>query len=414
MEVKMANNIEKKTEQNEIVEKKEAVVAKETNDKNKRVASYPDSGLEVSVNRGHLSVVMRDDISKTFGDAFKNIREVKMPGFGKWRDPVDYIVRLTYQIWDQKRIQDIYTHYMHNALVHTSDGVTYGRDQVIANSVMKMAGYPDIKDYIDDVIWAPDGNGGFHSSMRWTWIAHNTGHTIYGPPTGKKVVCWAIANCYVKNDYIMEEWVTYNEISLIRQLGYNVEDVIETTANKGRSAAVDTETYGENVRLNGEFPPEEFGENNGRYSDIEYFVRKNYHDIYNYRMLNEFYENYAVDYLYHGPTDRELIGVGDFAQDQMNLFQAFPDLSLQVNDFYYMYDKTRDEYRTATRWTIIGTHDGIGIYGPATGKHVYIHGITNHTIRDGKFVEEWTMYDELALLRKITLARRENEAKNQK
>ena len=256
--------------------------------------------------------------------------EVPMPGFGKWRDPADFIIRHTYDIWDDKGMGKIYNHYKHNALVHTSDGVTYGRDQVIANSVMKLAGYPDIKDYIDDVIWAPDGDGGFHTSMRWTWIAHNTGHTIYGPPTGKKVVVWGVANCYVKGDRVVEEWVVYNEISLIRQLGYDPMDVLETTANKGGSAKGDTGTWGEIERLNGEFAPEEFGENNGRYSEIEYFVRKSYHDIYNRRMFNLFKENYAPNYRYHGPSDRELVGRGDFLQDQLNMFQAFPNLAMQV------------------------------------------------------------------------------------
>ena len=174
--------------------------------------------------------------------------------------------------------------------------MTYGRDQVIANSVMKLAGYPDIKDYIDDVIWASDGNGGFHTSMRWTWIGHNTGHTIYGPPTGRKVVVWGVANCYVKGDRVVEEWVVYNEISLIRQLGYDPMKVLEATANKGGSAKADTGTWGEIERQNGEFAPDRFGDNNGRYSDIEYFIRKSYHEIYNRRMFNQFKDNYAPDY----------------------------------------------------------------------------------------------------------------------
>lgn len=57
----------------------------------------------------------------------------------------------------------------------------------------------------------------------------------------------------------MEEWVAYNEISLIRQ-----------------------------------FPPEAFGENNGRFLEIEYLVRKNYHDIFNMRRFQRFKENYAI------------------------------------------------------------------------------------------------------------------------
>lgn len=395
---------EKKQEEVQVKKQEEVQVKKQEEVSNKKQKQkMPEKNL------GQLSVPLKDDVTVMWAEGKANVQEVPMPGFGEWKDPADYIIRHTYDIWDDKGMGKIYKHYKHNALVHTSDGDTYGRDQVIANSIMKLAGYPDIKDYIDDVIWAPDGNGGFHTSMRWTWMANNTGHTIYGPPTGKKVVVWGVANCYVKGDRVVEEWVVYNEISLIRQLGLDPMAVIEATANKGASAKVETGTHGPVERLNGQFPPEEFPENNGKYSDIEYFVRKSYHDIYNRRLFNLFKENYASNYRYHGPSDRELTGIGDFVQDQLNLFQSFPDLGISVEDFYYMYDESRDEYRCATRWTIIGTHNGFGIYGPGTGKHVVVSGISQHIIKDGKFQEEWSIYDEFSLLRKIVRQRKKNE-----
>ena len=80
-----------------------------------------------------------------------------------------------------------------------------------------------------------------------------------------------------------------------------------------------------------------------------------------------------------------------------------------MDDFYCLKDSQRDEYRCATRWTILGTHKGIGIYGPATGVRAVITGITHHLVRDGKFVEEWTIYDEMAIRRKILQARRKAE-----
>lgn len=373
------------------------------------VKAPPKGGATMpAVSLGKLSVPMKDDISKMLADAQALPQQVPMPGFGNWLDPVDYIVRITYEIWDQKGMGKIYDYYKHNSLVHTSDGDTYGRDQIVANSVSKLAGYPDIRDFIDDVIWAPDGNGGFHTSMRWTWTGTNTGHTVYGPPTGKKVVVWGIANCYIKNNYVVEEWVTYNEISLIRQLGFDPEAVLNATANKGASAVGSTGTHGAVERLRGQLPPEEFGENDGRYSDIEYFVRKSYHDIFNRRMFTAFTENYDKGYRYHGPSDRELTGIGDFLQDQLNLFQAFPDLALNVEDFYCLYDAERDEYRTATRWNIIGTHNGFGIYGPGSGCHVVISGISQHIVKNGRFIEEWSIYDEMALMRKIRGYREKN------
>jgi hypothetical protein len=49
--------------------------------------------------------------------------------------------------------------------------------------------------------------------MRWTWTARNTGHGIYGPPTGRKVVVTGMANCIIRGENVVEEWVAYNELS---------------------------------------------------------------------------------------------------------------------------------------------------------------------------------------------------------
>ena len=58
-------------------------------------------------------------------------------------------------------------------------------------------------------------------------------------------------------------------------------------------------------------------------------------------------------------------------------------------------------YRVAVRWTLLGTHEGHGIYGPPTGKRVRILGISQQHVRDGHFVAEWTVFDELALMAQI-------------
>ena len=61
----------------------------------------------------------------------------------------------------------------------------------------------------------------------------------------------------------------------------------------------------------------------------------------------------------------------------------------------------QDGYTTAVRWTLQGTHEGPGIYGEPTGKRVYLLGITHHEVREGKFVKEWMVYDEFALLKQL-------------
>ena len=40
-------------------------------------------------------------------------------------DIVDYIVRCTHKIWEERGVGLIYTHYSNNIVIHTTDGTTY-------------------------------------------------------------------------------------------------------------------------------------------------------------------------------------------------------------------------------------------------------------------------------------------------
>ncbi len=50
---------------------------------------------------------------------------------------------------------------------------------------------------------------------------------------------------------------------------------------------------------------------------------------------------------------------------------------------------------------MLGTHTGPGIYGKPTGKQIRIMGMSHHLVENGKFVQEWTLFDEFALLKQL-------------
>ena len=131
------------------------------------------------------------------------------------------------------------------------------------------------------------------------------------------------------------------------------------------------------------------------------FLRCGVHEIWNRRLINKANDFYAPEFIGHASSARELYGPGDLKVHILGLLGAFPDATLSVDHLYWMGDPARDEYRTAMRWTLIGTHGGPGPYGPPTGRQVRLMGITQHRIRDEKIVEEWAIYDEFALLKQL-------------
>jgi steroid delta-isomerase-like uncharacterized protein len=92
------------------------------------------------------------------------------------------------------------------------------------------------------------------------------------------------------------------------------------------------------------------------------------------------------------------LNVDGFKQMIAGLLAAFPDLRITVEDQIVAGDKV------ATRWTAEGTNSGA--FGPvsATGRRVRIGGMVLDRVVDGKVVERWEQWDQMAMLQQLGLA----------
>ena len=125
------------------------------------------------------------------------------------------------------------------ALAMTDDaGLQYGRDKIVADTVHTINAFPDVRLQADEVIWAQDEAGSFHTSHRVFIIGHNTGWSRWGPPTGRKVVVWCTANCVARQNEIFEEWVIYNNAHLLMQLGFETEILLGAGTVEERGLAL--------------------------------------------------------------------------------------------------------------------------------------------------------------------------------
>jgi hypothetical protein len=323
-----------------------------------------------------------------------------MNGFEpQYTDIIDYIVRITHHIWEDGNIGYIYDTYAHNSRVHDDYGLQYGRDKIVADTVHTINAFPDIRLYADDIIWAGNDQEGFHTSHRTILVGHNTGYSRYGGPTGRKMVVTCIANCVAIANEIFEEWVIYNTASMLKQLGFNLFDLAHKMAPVDLSGLKDPR-FGEPTRLPGQGKPARLSQKPGGSFDVEDFLRQMYHEVWNWRSLNRLHDRYAPNIRYHGTTDREFYGVNEVKSFILSIIAMFPDLSIQVDDLYWM-GNDKEGYRASVRWSIVGSHRGNGIYGPPTGRRIYMWGISQHVIRNERIIEEWTLFNEFVVLQQL-------------
>jgi predicted ester cyclase len=349
-------------------------------------SNEPDVTLQ---GKGDVSLILTSD----------GAGEPAMRGFDpKFGDIVDYIIKITHEIWEERGIGRLYDYYGTNMRIHTSDEDIVSRERVVEATIQSLAAFPNRRLYGDEVIWTGDDDHGYYTSHRLTHEGHNWGHTRFGPPTGRRVSYRAIADCHVVENVIVEEWLARDNLSLLHQLGFDVHELARRFAAQEADAASKVTVPTETDRLRGQLPPETYAENAA--SDVENFVRRAIHEIWNWRLLNKIDAYYVPRYICESASGRRFFGLNQFTNYVLSLLSPFPDLAVSVEHFCALRDGP-DSHRTATRWRMVGTHTGPGIYGEPTGNQISILGISHHLVENGRFVQEWTVFDEFALLKQL-------------
>lgn len=324
-----------------------------------------------------------------------------MRGFEpQYANIIDYIVRITHRIWEEKDIGYIYDTYSHDCTVWDDLGLQYGRDKIVADTVHTNNAFPDIRLVADEVVWAGNEVVGFHTSHRTKILGTNTGYSRFGPPTGKRIQLWCMANCVSRDNEIFHEHVLYDTAGLIQQLGLDVQATAARMA-EARVAAPQLANFmgGEPRRTGGQGKPVAQAIPTDR-EDVEGFVRAAFHTIWNRRNFAAVEQVYAPNVVTQATAGRVYRGVGQLRSFIMSLVAMFPDMALTVDDLYWM-GNARDGFVVSTRWSATGTHRGNGVYGEPTGKQVSLWGISQWAIEDGQVVKEWAMFNEFGILMQL-------------
>jgi steroid delta-isomerase-like uncharacterized protein len=131
--------------------------------------------------------------------------------------------------------------------------------------------------------------------------------------------------------------------------------------------------------------------------DRKTLVRRGWEGVVNDKILDTIEEVYAPDFVWHEP-DQDIRGYEQGKQFASTFFEAFPDLSITVDDVLAEGDQV------VSRYTIRGTHQGeTEDFGPPTGRQMVLEGITIHRFEGDKIVEEWERYDNLSVLQQLGL-----------
>ena len=317
-----------------------------------------------------------------------------MKGFSeKWTNLPDYILGITKEIWENRGIDTLNHYYAKDIPMRFPEGVSIGNQKTINGTLATLAEFPDRQLTGEDVIWSGNETDGFLSSHRLLTMGTHTGGGYFGPPTGKKFVIRAIADCAAINDQINDEWLIRDTAGIVKQLGMDPKQFALDLIEREGGAEKCVQPFCPENDVGGPYKGK--GNNNEwgqKLSDIlKRMMEKNFAVIqseYDRAVQTEHPGSKTV----HSWSDTEALW--------MKLRSSFPSANFSIDHQIGREDPLLSP-RAAVRWSLLGKHDGWGMFGQPTGAKVYIMGFTHAEFGPYGLRREYTLFDPVSIWKQI-------------
>ncbi len=319
-----------------------------------------------------------------------------MEGFDpKWKDPPDFILGITKEIWEDRVISSL-THRYHPTIpVRSPAALVHGNSGVIAATLATLAEFPDRALLGEDVIWCPAAEGGFLSSHRLICTATHAHDGAYGKASGKVFRYRILADCAARDDHVYDEWLVRDQGAIVRQLGVDPKSYAADLIIKEGGPEHCVRPFTPAIDVDGGY----HGTGN------DHWAGQRYADILSRIMAAELA---VIPREYDRAVHLELPGGvtahGTGAADAfwLGLRAAFPNAAFAIHHRIGREDAHMPP-RAALRWSLTGKHEGWGGFGVPTDAEVHIMGMSHAEFGPWGLRREYVLVDETAIWKQILL-----------
>lgn len=311
---------------------------------------------------------------------------------------VDYILRITREIWEDRNPDLVMRYYGPEARIHALGGIMQGAAAVTENTRAMQAAFPDRLVIGEDVVCSPLEDGAWLSSHRIRSPMTSRGDNGYGPATGRKVTTYVMADCVVRNGLIEKEWLVRDNLSLVRQLGLDPQEVAQREAARSHPEEHSRWLDEERRRvLDSPPPPSGAGSPPDPQQNPLGFAREILLGLW--QRPSEYCEAAYAPYAVLSDSGREVAGSSDIFSHYAALRESLNVRRLSVD--HAGLQARGGGWTLAARWTAAAEHSQEFAGLPATRAPLFLMGISHWWLAGGRVAREWTVFDRLALMEQI-------------
>lgn len=321
--------------------------------------------------------------------------DTSIGAYGPDDDIVDYILGITYEIWEEGGVDLIHQYYAADSVIYGLDGITHGAAAVVDGTRATLTGFPDRLLLAENVIWSGSKDGGYYSSHRLLSVATNSGPSQYGPATDIRIRMMNIADCVIEDGVITKEWLVRDNMTLATQLGAEPVPEARKMAESRSSELVDW-LDSESKRVTLVEVPEVAHQPVSPRQDPEGFAWRVLNSCWsgNRDVFDTTHAPYSV--LHRSPLSH-YSGRGAVHDYYQNLRRIMGHVHFSI-DHISSQPFAENGVDIAVRWTATGFHEGEVLGVAPTGKPMFIMAVTHWRCINDRVSAEWTIFDDLAVL----------------
>ena len=275
-----------------------------------------------------------------------------------------------------------------------------GAEAVVRNTVKTLAAFPDRKMHADGLVIGGEGDAGYYSSHRIGSQMTNLGPVDFGPATGKSAHVVTIADCVIRDYVIVEEWLARDNLHLVEQLGLDAHAIARAQAALEPDAPSFAWRNEQLERLRNLPPAAAMEYPDNPFAEPGLFAAAVISDLWDHRNARQVSDAYAKSCVVNVPPGLKIEGRSKAKNYFTRLLTGLTDTRASL-DHHCVSRGNDNELDLAIRWTVRGMHADGGFDCPGGGAEVLILGISHWRLDKNGIVEDWTLYDQLAIMRQI-------------
>ena len=314
---------------------------------------------------------------------------------GSYPSVPDFVYGMTREIWEDRGVGGkLQQYYASDVLVRAATGLTVGNAGVTAQTLQTLHQFPDRQLVGEDVIWTPYPDASFLSSHRLTSVMRHTGDGLYGRAEGRMVRTRIIADCWIRDGQVKEEWLVRDQAAFARCLGLEPRALARTMTDRDIQSGADIAYFTPAQDKPGCYKPAIADD--PAVATYCAGLRRIWHDKEPAAIRDLYYHGAAL----HAPGGDVLYGHADIDRFTLGYLASFPDAALRIESAT-VNREPECPVRLAVRWSLTGTHSGFGHFGEPTEAPIYVMGISHAYLTADQVRMEWMVVDEVSIWKQI-------------